>query len=197
MDKINIKFNYNDYEYCYRVPTDFDWFEMKRIKRFTDKLYVLENVIYNRGKIFLHAFISLKLPDIIDLSYRTEKQRQSMINDFIRVLINKEGKSDITLTFANKLNINVDNVFNYDYSMNIDEFLTEIFEEMNNDSEIKNNIINDAENIINNNPYNVLGIEEKEYSNEELVNIFNNKMDSLLDAYNAIKKGNKILKKIK
>jgi len=81
--------------------------------------------------------------------------------------------------------------------MNIDEFLTEIFEEMNNDSEIKNNIINDAENIINNNPYNVLGIEEKEYSNEELVNIFNNKMDSLLDAYNAIKKGNKILKKIK
>ena len=62
----------------------------KVTKKFTDNFYVYESIIYNDGKIFLEAYMSLDFPDIIDLSYRTEKQRQSMINDFIRILIKKD-----------------------------------------------------------------------------------------------------------
>ena len=181
MDKINLKFNYKDYNYCYRVPDNFNWFQMYRTKRFTEKFSVY-------GKIFLEAYMSLDLPDIIDLSYRTEHQRKSMMNDFIRALIINKIDNDIIYTFAKKLDIKVDSVWSYNYSTNIKDFLFKTFEEMNNNYKIKDNTITDIENIFNNNPYNILGIEEKEYSNEDLSNIFNNKMNKLLDAYNTIKK---------
>lgn len=197
MDKINIKFIYNDYDYCYRVPNNFNWFEMYRIKKITDKFYVYESIIYNEGKIFLNAFMTLN-SNIIDLAYRTEQQRESMMNDFIKALIINEGKNDISLTFANKLNININDVFNYEYSINIKDFLFEMIDEVSNYSKIKDNIIIDAESILNNNPYNILGIEEKEYSKEDLSKIFNDKMNKILDAYNTIKKENeKMLKKIR
>lgn len=198
MDKINIKFIYNDYEYCYRIPENFNWFEMYRTKKFTDKFYVYESIIYNDGNIFQNAYMTINSPDIIDLSYRTEKQRESIMNDFIKTLIINNGKNDISLTFANKLNININDVFNYEYSMSIRDFLFEMFDEVNSVVKIKDEIIIEAENILNNNPYNILEIEKKEYSNEDLSKLFNDKMNKLLDAYNTIKKENvKSLKFIK
>ena len=198
MDKINVKFNYKDYNYCYRVPDSFNWFQMYRTKRFTEKFSVYECIIYNDGKIFLEAYMSLHSLGIIDLSYRKEHQRESMMNDFIRALIINKIDNDIIYTFAKKLDIKVDSVLSYDYSTNIKDFLIGVFEEMDNNYKLKANTITDIENIFNNNPYNILGIEEKEYSNEDLSNIFNNKMNKLLDAYNTIKKENdKKLKKIK
>ena len=79
-------------------------------------------------------------------------------------------------------------MFNYEYSMSIKDFLFEMFDEVNSIVKIKDEIILETENILNNNPYNILGIEEKEYSNEDLSKLFNDKMNKLLDAYNTIKK---------
>ena len=89
-------------------------------------------------------------------------------------------------------------MFNYEYSMSIKDFLFEMFDEVSSVVKIKEEIIIEAENVLNSNPYNILGIEEKEYSNEDLSKLFNDKMNKLLDAYNTIKKENvKSLKFIK
>lgn len=196
MDKINIKFTYNDFKYCYRVPENLNWFEMFRFKKITEEFHLSEYIIYNEGKILLEAFIASK-DNIIDFSYRTLKQRRSILYEFIKTLIMNKVDYNIILKFANKLDIDINEVLNYDYSMNATDFFNLMSKDVSKYESTKNNIINEVENIINNNSYNVLGIEEKEYSKEELSHIFNNKMNLMLDAYNSIKKeiDNKTLKK--
>ena len=173
MDKIKIEFEEGNCEYCYRVPTDFNWFEMSRHINKSQSI-LSEYIIYNDGRLFFDKFIIKENKKIVcDMS---SEEKFNLKKVFIKKLILHEGITPITCAYAKYLKVNLEEaVQTYDTD-------TILFE-----SDFKSNNAD-------NNPYEILGISKGEYSKEELLKVVESKINNILDAYNTIVK-QKLLKK--
>lgn len=173
MDKIKIEFAEGNCKYCFRVPSGFHWFEMSRhINKSQCKLS--EYISYNNGRLFFDTFIIQENKKIV-CEISTEEQN-NLMKVFIKKLISHEGITPISCAFAKYLKVDLEEAMQaYDTDMILFE---------------KNFITNDTDN----NPYEVLGINEGQYSKEELLEIVESRINNILDAYNSIVK-QKLLKK--
>lgn len=174
MDKIKIKFSEGNCDYCFRVPTDFNWFEMSRhIKKTQCELS--EYIIYNNGRVIFDIFIFFGKEKIVCDILSEEQNNLKKI--FIKKIVQHEGITPVSCAFAKYLKVSLEDAMNaYDN----DRILYE-----NNFGFI------DADT---DNPYDILGISEKEYTKDELLKIVEKRINNILDAYNSIIK-QKLLKK--
>lgn len=172
MDKINIEFKEGNCKYCFRIPNDFNWFEMSR-HIYSSQYKLSEYIAYNNGKVFFDKFI-IQENKKIDCEILS-KEQNNLKNVFIKKLIQHEGITPISCAFAKYLNVNLEEAI---HAYDTDTILFE----------------NDFIFNYTNNPYDILGIKEDSYTKEELLKIVESRINNILDAYNIIV-NQKILKK--
>ncbi len=169
MDKIKIEFSNSNFEYCYRIPKNFSWFEMSRfIKESSYKL--CEHIIYNEGKLFFDKWILVDREKVeFNMSYDEQSNLKKI---FLKKLIEHEGITPVTCAFAKSLKVKIEEaMYAVDIETNLYKNKTMYFD----------------------NPYDILGIKEDEYTKEELLKIVESRINKILDAYNSIVK-QKLLK---
>lgn len=174
MDKIKIEFSCSNFEYCFRVPSNFRWFEMSRfLKESSYKL--CEHIIYNDGRLFFDKWVFVDKEKVeFNMSYDEQSNLKKI---FLKKLIEHEGITPITIAFVKALKIDIED------AMSIVDIESDLF----NKKIVTFDINSD-------NPYEVLGINEGQYSKEELLEIVESRINNILDAYNSIVK-QKLLKK--
>lgn len=146
MDNIKINFFDSDAEYLYRVPNEIEWFEMCRYSK-TDAYDITEDIIYNRGNMFIKKYTIINNKKV--LLKISNEEKELLKKRFIYKFIEYNGLGGLAIYFAQCLNVNID---------------------------IK---------IVENNPYKLLGVDEK-CSKEKLKEALDTKINILLDAYNSI-----------
>lgn len=105
MDNIKINFFDSDAEYLYRVPNEIEWFEMCRYIK-TDTYDITEDIIYNRGKIFIEKYTFIKNRKV--LLKISNKEQELLKKRFIYKFIEYNGLGGLAIYFAQCLNVNID-----------------------------------------------------------------------------------------
>lgn len=132
MDKINIKFNDNKFDYEIRVPNDFNWFEIKRYSNYSDSNYDVIHIINNKGNSIVYSYGINKRKKITHQI--TEEEKDKIIKNILIHIINYIGFNSLTAVLVSKFGYDVNylmkklkekNYLSYDDEYNLIERIEE------------------------------------------------------------------------
>lgn len=101
MDKINIKYEEDNYSYNLRVPENLNWFTIARFENKDEEEYDAIHIYYNNGKILFQTYKIVKNEKLY--MYLSEEEKEEMIKIFLFSLIKKIGCNSFSLTIVDKL----------------------------------------------------------------------------------------------
>lgn len=121
MDKINMRYSDNGYEYNIRIPNEtYDWIQVARYKKEEDKM-IGEWVVYNRGKLFFDRYEYSKGSNTKHNFNYSEEEKRKILETFMitisKYIYSEEVINGIAIRFGFTNENNLPDYMNLDSSV--------------------------------------------------------------------------------